>query len=852
MMRQYFRIKAEHPETLLFYRMGDFYELFFDDARKAAELLDIALTTRGHSDGEPIPMAGVPFHAVDSYLARLLRQGQSVAICEQIGDPAKSKGPVERRVTRIVTPGTVTEEALLDGHCDNLLVAVHPDTVVEDAFGIAVLDLGSGRFSALSVPNGDALGAELERLQPAELLVSEDSGSSPWLERPGVRRQPPWCFDPDAGQRLLCRQFGTKDLAGFGCDSPVLAAVAGSLLQYAKDTQRSALPHIRGLTVERREETLILDCATRRNLEISESLNQGSRNTLAGIMDRTETPMGSRLFRRWLGRPLRDREPLRLRHRCIAVLSGAGEVDAARGLLRDVGDMERILARVALGSARPRDLVQLRRGLETLPAFHRALSPLKAELLARLLEAMGEHPELHALLMRAIVESPSLLLREGGVIAPGYDAELDELRGLGRDAGEFLAEMERRERIATGVGNLKVGFNRVHGYYIELSRAQAEKAPENYVRRQTLKGTERYITPELKAFEDKVLSAKERALARERVLYEALLGKLDEHLGGLQRTAEALAEIDVLMNLAQCAVELDLRAPEFSSDPGIRIEGGRHPVVERMSSDPFVANDLDLDERRRMLIITGPNMGGKSTYMRQTALIVLLACMGSFVPAEKAVIGPVDRIFTRIGAADDLAGGRSTFMVEMTETANILHNATEQSLVLIDEIGRGTSTYDGLSLAFASALHLAERVRAFTLFATHYFELTDLPKRVASVANVHLRAMEHGGKIIFLHHVEEGAADRSYGIQVAALAGIPPDVLDRAREVLRDLESGAHRSSFPLSPSPPLPLSEDSAQLRLFPRGPGSDVVDALAAVDPGVLSPRRALEVLHQLKALL
>nr|VFK30604.1 MAG: DNA mismatch repair protein MutS [Candidatus Kentron sp. MB]VFK35876.1 MAG: DNA mismatch repair protein MutS [Candidatus Kentron sp. MB]VFK77522.1 MAG: DNA mismatch repair protein MutS [Candidatus Kentron sp. MB] len=847
MMRQYFRLKAEHPETLLFYRMGDFYELFFEDARKAAGLLDIALTTRGQSNGEPIPMAGVPFHALDAYLARLLRQGESAAICEQIGDPTKSKGPVERRVTRIVTPGTVIEEALLEDHRENLLMAVHPDTAEQDAFGIAVLDLGSGRFSVLLISGRDALDAELERLRPAELLISEDTSSFLFADHPGLRRQPPWHFDPDSGQRSLCQQFGTKDLSGFGCESSVLAAAAGCLLQYAKDTQRSALPHIQGLTVERREETLILDAVTRRNLEISESLSRAPRNTLVEVMDRTETPMGSRLFRRWLGRPLRDRNILRLRHLFISALSGTSEAETVRKLLRQVGDMERILARVALGSARPRDLVQLGRGLQTLPEFHQALSSPDTPLLREILHTMGQHPELQALLARAIVESPPLLIREGGVIAPGYDAELDELRNLERDAGQFLADMEQRERDATGINNLKVGFNRVHGYYIEISRLHADKAPDTYIRRQTLKGAERYITPELKAFEDKVLSAQERALAREKMLYETLLARINQHLGPLQQTAGALAELDVLIGLARRAIELELRAPEFSDQPGLHIVAGRHPVVEQVSSEPFVANNLTLHDGRRMLIITGPNMGGKSTYMRQTALIALLACVGSFVPAEKAIIGPIDRIFTRIGAADDLAGGRSTFMVEMTETANILHNATEQSLVLMDEIGRGTSTYDGLSLAFACALHLAEKSRAFTLFATHYFQLTTLPERVPSVANVHLSAMEHGKKIVFLHHVQEGAADRSYGIQVAALAGIPPSVLDKAREILEELESAARPS-----PLPPPSLENDANQIPLFTPDPGHDIVEALAAIELGALSPRKALEILHRLKALL
>ena len=853
-IQQYLKIKAEHPDTLLFYRMGDFYELFFDDAREAARLLDIALTARGQSGGEPIPMAGVPFHALDGYLAKLLRRGHSAAICEQIGDPAKAKGPVERRVTRIVTPGTVTDEALLEDHRENLLVAVHvgdPPRHVSDGsqafpFGIASLDLSSGRFSVLLVAGEEALAAELERLHPAELLISEDLQDPALLqEYPGLRRQPPWHFDAGSGEQALCEQFGTKDLTGFGCDSPMLVAAAGCLLQYAKDTQRAALPHIRGLRVERREETLILDAVTRRNLEILESLNQTPENTLIGVMDRTQTPMGSRLFRRWLGRPLRDYQRLRLRHHCVATLCEARESETVRSLLRGVGDMERILARIALGSARPRDLSQLGRGLETLPVLQDTLAGLDTPLLGQLLEAMGGHPALQALLAQAIVESPPVLIRDGSVIAAGYDPELDELRRLSQDAGQFLVDMEQQEKERTGFSNLKIGYNRVHGYYIELNRAQAEKAPANYIRRQTLKGAERYITPELKAFEDKVLSAKERALAREKALYEALLDTLREQLAALQRSANALAQLDVLTNLAGRAVALGLRAPELSEVPGMRIVGGRHLVVEQVSKEPFVVNDLELAERRRMLIITGPNMGGKSTYMRQTALIVLLACVGSFVPAEEAVIGPVDRIFTRIGAADDLAGGRSTFMVEMTETANILHNATEQSLVLMDEIGRGTSTYDGLALAFASAMHLAECTRAFTLFATHYFELTTLPARIGLVANVHLDAVEYGHKIVFLHRVKEGPADRSYGLQVAALAGVPVSVLDRAREMLRELESGI--SEFPL----PSPKAGDG-QLDLFVEEPNHTVVEAMKGVDPDVLSPREALEVLYQLKGLL
>nr|VFJ43419.1 MAG: DNA mismatch repair protein MutS [Candidatus Kentron sp. DK] len=878
-IQQYLKIKSEYPDTLLFYRMGDFYELFFDDAREAARLLDIALTARGQSGGEPIPMAGVPFHALDSYLAKLIRQGVSAAICEQVGDPAKSKGPVERRIARVVTPGTVTDEALLEDHRENLLVAVHPGAVSdENRYGIASLDLGSGRFSVLHVPGEDALGAELERLRPTELLISEDVRLPDFLrDYPALRRQPPWHFEPDSAERLLCQQFGTRDLAGFGCDSPLLIAAAGCLLQYARDTQRSALPHIRELRVERREDALILDAVTRRNLEITENLGQASarapQNTLIGVMDRTRTPMGSRLLRRWLGYPLRDQKRLRHRHRCVgALLRMPDEIEAAQALLKDIGDMERILARVALGSARPRDLAQLRRGLGILPGLSEILVAVESPLLIRLREAMGDYPELHALLARAIVETPPVLIRDGGVIAQGFDAELDELRSLGSDAGERLAEMEAAERQRTGITNLKVGYNRVHGYYIEISRAQADKAPADYIRRQTLKGAERYITPELKAFEDKALSARERSLARERMLYEELIGNLAEDLAPLQQTAEALAEIDVLINLAERALALDLRAPELTDAPGIRVTGGRHPVVEQVSPEPFVVNDLELTDDRRMLIVTGPNMGGKSTYMRQNALIVLLASVGSFVPAQQAVIGPVDRIFTRIGAADDLAGGRSTFMVEMTETANILHNATGQSLVLMDEIGRGTSTYDGLALAFASAMHLAEKTRAFTLFATHYFELTGLPSRVDTIANVHLDAVEHDQRIVFLHRVREGAADRSYGLQVAALAGVPAEVIERAKAMLQELESGNRRE--PVTPPPtsePEPLPElllepdlewepphrprtesGAEQIALFREDPNHAVVAALAAIDTDALSPRRALDALRQLKTLL
>ncbi len=838
-IQQYLRIKAEFPDTLLFFRMGDFYELFFDDAGRAAQLLDIALTTRGQSAGQPIPMAGVPVHAVDSYLAKLVRQGQSVAVCEQIGDPSASKGPVERQVTRIVTPGTVTDESLLEDRRDNLLAALN---IADNGFGLGILDLASGRFTVMELEGVEALAGELERLRPAELLISDDAPAMDLLEaRQGVRRQPTWHFDTAAARRRLTEQFGTRDLAGFGCELMSTAiGAAGCLLQYAVDTQRTALPHIRGLRVERREDSIILDSATRRNLELLVNLAGGTENTLAAIMDYTATPMGSRLLRRWLGRPIRNQEVLRRRQHAVETLLAGHVLEATQGLLRRIGDMERSLARVALKSARPRDLVQLREALGTLPDVHVIIDGLDSPRLREIVADVGQYPELHRLLQRAIVEVPPVIIRDGGVIAAGYDAELDKLRAMSENAGQFLVDMESREKERTGISSLKVGYNRVHGYYIEMSRTQADRAPSEYTRRQTLKGVERYITPELKTFEDQVLSARERALAREKRLYDALLDSLGQHLPALQASAAAVAELDVLTNLAERADSLNLRCPELSEAPGILVQDGRHLVVEQVLDDPFVPNDLRLDPDRRMLVITGPNMGGKSTYMRQSALIALLAHTGSFVPAKRAVIGPVDRIFTRIGAADDLAGGRSTFMVEMTETANILHNATDRSMVLVDEIGRGTSTFDGLSLAWACAEHLAREIRAFTLFATHYFELTTLPDQVDGVNNVHLDALEHGERIVFMHAVREGPANQSYGLQVAALAGIPRNIVEQARARLHHLEAGQ------ISPE------DVHHQLDLFPPPQEHPILKAVSALDPDELSPRSALETLYGLKAML
>jgi DNA mismatch repair protein MutS len=838
-MQQYLRIKEDHPQLLLFYRMGDFYELFYDDAEKAARLLDITLTKRGQSGGAPIPMAGVPYHAVEGYLAKLVRLGESVAICEQIGDPATSKGPVEREVVRIVTPGTVTDEALLEERRDNLLAALHQ---TPKGYGLAMLDLGGGRFVLQQPETDEALSGELERLRPAEVLLQEDSDlDRRFAIRGGVTRRPAWHFDRGSAEHALTRQFGTRDLRGFGCDEvPLGVAAAGCLLQYVADTQRGALPHLRTITVERRDQALIIDAATRCNLELTDSLSGQPRHTLAGIMDRTVTPMGARLLRRWISRPLRQMEPVRERHGAVSELLERDLVEPLREELKGVGDMERILARVALRSARPRDLTVLRDALARLPAIQGLLAGLDSPLSQSLVTAVGTHPQTLDLLGRALIENPPALVRDGGVIAPAYDPELDQLRALAENADGFLLELEARERSRTGIANLKVGYNRVHGYFIEISRGQSDRAPEEYVRRQTLKGAERYITPELKRFEDQVLSARERALAREKALYEELLDELAKVLRPLQDCAEGLAPLDVLTNLAQRARELDLACPVLSQEPGLHIDEGRHLVVEQVSDSPFVANGVELGPKRRMLIITGPNMGGKSTFMRQTALIAILAYAGSFVPARRAELGPVDRIFSRIGASDDLAGGRSTFMVEMEETANILHNATDQSLVLMDEIGRGTSTFDGLSLAWAAAVELAARIRAYTLFATHYFELTTLPEEHPGIANVHLDAVEHGDGIVFLHALREGPANQSYGLQVAALAGVPRGVIQRARQRLRELEEAAHRHA-----------AQSTRQLSLFPEEPPNPATERIKGSDPDAMTPRQALELLYELKAL-
>ena len=848
-MQQYLRIKSQYPDVLLFYRMGDFYELFFDDARRAASLLDITLTARGHSSGQPIPLAGVPFHSVESYLARLVRKGESVAICEQIGDPAKSKGPVQREVVRVITPGTVTDEALLDERQEILVASVAFDA---DRFGLAWLDLAAGRFTVMQSASRQALAAELERLKPAEILVPENARLED-VARSGtaVRPRPTWYFELASASRLLTDQLGTLDLKGFGADElPLAICAAGALLQYVRDTQKSAVPHIRGLHVEERTEALIIDAPTRRNLELDVSLTGNEDATLFALLDKCVTSMGSRQLRRWLNRPLTDQGALRSRYQGVGALIDQRRFELLRERLHGIGDVERILARVALRSARPRDLTQLRASLGALPLLRAGIAEIDSPLLLELRERVQEHADVVGRLAEAIASEPSTFLRDGDVIAAGYDSELDELRRIATHTDEFLLELEQRERERSGIPGLKLGFNRVQGFFIEISRKDAERVPKDYIRRQTVKSAERFITAELKSFEDKVLSARERALAKERQIYEEILTQLIDRLGPMQATATALAELDAIAALAERACRLEWTCPQLVGEPRLNIDSGRHPVVEQFSQNPFVPNDLRFDAGRRMLIITGPNMGGKSTYMRQAALIVLLAHMGSYVPAARAEIGPLDRIFTRIGAADDLAGGRSTFMVEMTEAANILHNATARSLILMDEIGRGTSTFDGLSLAWAMARYIATHLKAFTLFATHYFELTTLATEVEGCVNVHLDATEHGDSIVFLHAVKDGPANRSYGLHVAQLAGVPRSVIAQARRYLEMLESQRDRGAGNghAGAQKELPLFEPVADPTTAP----DELRTTLATLDPDDLTPKAALDALYRLRKLL
>ncbi|HZW21594.1 DNA mismatch repair protein MutS [Noviherbaspirillum sp.] len=867
MMQQYLRIKANYPDMLVFYRMGDFYELFFDDAEKSARLLGITLTQRGASNGNPIKMAGVPFHSVEQYLGKLVKLGESVAICEQIGDPATSKGPVERKVVRVITPGTLTDADLLPEKSERPLLALHVVTQRKTTIaGLAWLSMASGalrlmEFSADARTFDARLKQELERIAPAEILVTDSTES---LTQNGTAGKftsvPDWHFDINAGQKSLLDQLAVATLSGFGADG-LSAAVgaAGALLRYAQSTQGRGLQHVRMLTVESENEFIGLDAATRRNLELTETLRgqegNASAPTLFSQLDHCRTAMGSRLLRHWLHHARRDQEIARARH---AALNALMRADASSGLsatLAAVPDIERITTRIALLSARPRDLAGLRGGLQQLPSLRAYVAMCNkdsdAPLLRSIHDALATPGECLELLERGIALEPAAMVRDGGVIARGFDAELDELRALSENAGQFLVELETRERARTGIANLRVEYNKVHGFYIEVTHGQTDKVPEDYRRRQTLKNAERYITPELKAFEDKALSAQERALAREKHLYEKLLNELAPHIGLLQSIAHALAQLDVLVALADHALRNNWCAPHLVPEPTIQIEQGRHPVVENQI-ERFIANDCNLNSERKLLLITGPNMGGKSTYMRQVALITLLAYVGSFVPASSAVIGPIDRIFTRIGAADDLAGGRSTFMVEMTESAAILNGASEHSLVLMDEVGRGTSTFDGLALAWAIARHLIETTRSFTLFATHYFELTQLPETHPTAANVHLSAVEHKDSIVFLHAVQAGPASQSYGLQVAQLAGVPQAVIKAARKHLAALEAQS------VQPTPQFDLFAAPAAIPDDPDEESPDasmataLVEELAGIDPDALSPREALDALYRLKALV
>jgi len=843
MMQQYLGIKQDHPNDLVFYRMGDFYEMFYDDAKDASQLLDISLTSRGQSGGQPVPMCGIPYHAAEGYIAKIVNAGRSVAVAEQIGDPATSKGPVDRKVVRVVTPGTLTDEALMDANRDHLLTAV---CQLHETYGIASLDMSSGRFTLVEADTADQLQTQLQRLRPAELLFEETSNVIDHIQEWACRRsQPSWNFAYDTAQRLLCSQFNTRDLSGFGCDAMKAAVcAAGCLLNYAKDSQKGDLPHLRNLQVELPQDTLILDGPSRKNLEIDHNIQGGEQFTLASALDTTATPMGGRLLRRWLNNPLRDIKVLEQRQKFITQAIASDNPEELQQCLKPIGDMERILSRIALRSARPRDLSRLCVSLNALPEIQTVLRSLESTTARSLATSISEFPTIVDLLTRAIVDNPPVIIRDGGVIAEGYDTELDELRGLSQNAGQFLLDLETQERERTGLSTLKVGYNRVHGYYIEISRLQSGQAPTEYVRRQTLKNAERFITPELKAFEDKALSSKSRSLAREKALYETLIEDLATHLPELQSSSDGICEFDVLTCLAERALYLNLRQPSLTTEPGINITQGRHLVVEQLITNPFVANDTNLSTNASMMMITGPNMGGKSTYMRQVALIVIMAQIGSYVPALEAKIGIVDRVFTRMGSSDDLAGGRSTFMVEMTETANILNNASAKSLVLMDEVGRGTSTFDGLSLAWSCALNLARDIGALTLFATHYFEMTQLADQLHQVENVHLDATEHDDNIIFMHKVLPGPASQSYGLQVAKLAGVPRQVISEARKKLRHLEQNETLST-------PKKAAETPIQSDLFSRL--SHPIESLLEDNKAdELTPRQALDLIYQMQQIL
>ena len=840
MMQQYLRLKADYPDMLLFYRMGDFFELFFEDAKRAARLLDLTLTSRSKKAADEIPMAGVPVHSIENYLRKLLRHGESVVICDQVGDPASSKGLVEREVTRIVTPGTVTEHELLDYGRDNFLLAV---CQADHSAGIAYIDLSSGRFILQTCESFEELSSEIDRIHPAEILLPENAAIN-FKNESVVKRLPAWHFELESAISALCKQFSTRDLSGYGCIEHTLAiSAAGAALQYLKDTQKTALPHINGLKLKRSEEFLLVDSISRNNLEIEQSMRGQKSHSLIGTLDKTASAMGARQLRAWLSQPIRALPVLLKRHAAIEQLIQFSEFENLYKLLTQISDIERIRSRIALRTVQPRDLDALRKTLGIVPLILQALSNYSEDLLKECSDLLDQHQHLASTLDQVLVDEPPAVIRDGGVIKPGFDEELDRLCLLSKNANIFLVELEQKEKDATQISSLKVAYNRVHGYYIEISRNQVNQIPEHYIRRQTLKNTERYTTPELKQFEDEVLSARERALRYEKHLYGQLIDRLTGELDTILHCAQGLAQLDALVSLAERAVTLNYVQPKFTKEDCINIAGGRHPVLEQVLDEPFTANDTFLDTHRKVLLITGPNMGGKSTYMRQVALITWLAYTGSYVPADTALVGPVDAIYTRIGASDDLSTGNSTFMVEMTEAANILNNATRSSLVIMDEIGRGTSTYDGLALAWSCAEHLSTVNDSYTLFATHYFELTRLPEYYNNIHNVHIDAIEHDENIIFLHAVKDGPANQSYGVQVAKLAGIPKSVIANAKLKLRQLElAGCQNGKSESTMQPRLPLEENSEH----------PLFEYLAGIDPDDLSPKDALEILYKLKELV
>jgi DNA mismatch repair protein MutS len=880
MMSQYLKIKAEHPNQLLFYRMGDFYELFFDDAKQASQLLNISLTARGKANGDPIPMAGVPYHAAENYLAKLVKMGQSVAICEQIGDPATSKGPVDRKVMRIITPGTITDEALLEERSESILAAVYASRnkqasqTNQQTFGIAYIELASGRFNFLDCHSEQALQANLARIKPSELLYPEGASFIHLLANiKSKRKRPQWEFDRQTAISKLNQQFNTLNLDGFGVnDNAVGICSAGCVLQYINETQRTQLVHINAIHQESLSDSLLMDAATQQNLELTRNLSGTTQHTLLEAIDHTSTSMASRLLQRYLHRPTTSRVEIAHRHSIINSLLD-NDIDQFQDIFKQIGDIERILARVALRSARPRDFARLSQALASLPTLQALMSDLcqprnanKGEQQALIDEAshhialyqkqIATYPELSILLEKAIIDNPPVVIRDGGVIKPGYSEELDHLRDLADGATDYLQQLEIRERERTGISSLKVNYNKVHGFYIEVSRANSAQVPPDYVRRQTLKNNERYIIDELKEHEDKVLTSQSRALALEKRLYDGLFDSVIAQLPELLNSASYIAKLDVMNNFAHCALNLNLHQPNLVEDNILTYHDGRHLVVEQVMQTPFIANPLYMDLTRRMLMVTGPNMGGKSTYMRQTALIVILAYIGCFVPASEANIGPIDQIFTRIGAADDLASGRSTFMVEMSETANIMHNATQSSLVLMDEIGRGTSTYDGLSLAWACAHQLAQKTKSFTLFATHYFELTELAEQFSAVDNVHVTALEHGEDIKFMHTVEQGSASGSFGIQVAKLAGVPADVIALAKKKLEQLEHNQALSiqndTTTIDHSPNKLSQGDSHRQLTIALGEPHWLESSIAELDIDSLTPRESQAFLYQLKTRL